>query len=53
MNDKYIEKINDYHNKLRAIQHISYHDELAINDNNELYIQYKTQWRYIVRKIKI
>lgn len=49
---EYIEKINDYHNKLQAIQHTSYHDKLAINSNNELYIQYKTPWRYIVRKIK-
>lgn len=49
---EYIEKINDHHAKLQAMQHISYHDKLAINSNNELYIQYKTPWRYMVRRIK-
>ncbi len=55
MNDKeigYIDIINDYQKKLLVLQHITYHNKIAINDNNELYIQYKTPWRYIVRKIK-
>ena len=55
MNDKeieYIDIINDYQKKLLVLQDITYHDKIAINDNNELYIQYKTPWRYIVRKIK-
>jgi hypothetical protein len=55
MNDKeigYIDIINDYQKKLLVLQYITYHDKIAINDNNELYIQYTTPWRYIVRKIK-
>ena len=55
MNDKeigYIDIINDYQKKLLVLQDITYHNKIAINDNNELYIQYTTPWRYIVRKIK-
>jgi len=55
MNDNiasYIDMINNYHKKLLAMQQYKEHDKLAINDNNELYIQSRSPWRYIVRRIK-
>ena len=55
MNDNiasYIDMINNYHKKLLAMQQYKENDKLAINDNNELYIQSRSPWRYIVRRIK-
>lgn len=55
MNDNinsYIDMINNYHTKLLALQQYTHHDKLAINDDNELYIQSRSPWRYIVRRIK-
>jgi hypothetical protein len=55
MNDNlnsYIDMINNYHKKLLALQQYKEHDKIAINDENELYIQSRSPWRYIVRKIK-
>ncbi len=55
MNDNlnsYIDMINNYHKKLLALQQYKHHDKLAINDDNELYIQSRSPWRYIVRRIK-
>ena len=55
MNDNvasYIDMINNYHKKLLAIHQYTHHDKLAINDDNELYIQSRSPWRYIVRRIK-
>lgn len=55
MNDNlnsYINMINNYHKKLHALHQYKNHDKLAINDNNELYIQSISPWRYIIRKIK-
>ena len=55
MNDNvasYIDMINNYHKKLLALQQYTNHDKLAINDDNELYIQSRSPWRYIVRRIK-
>ena len=54
MSDKlnsYIDMINNYQQKLIALQQYTHHDKLAINDNNELYIQSRSPWRYIVRRI--
>jgi len=48
----YIDMINNYHKKLLALQQYKDHDKLAINDDNELYIQSRSPWRYIVRRIK-
>ena len=48
----YIDMINNYHKKLLALQQYTNHDKLAINDDNELYIQSRSPWRYIVRRIK-
>jgi hypothetical protein len=48
----YIDMIYKYQKKLSALQHYIPNKKLAINDDNELYIQSKTPWRYIVRKIK-
>ncbi len=50
--DSYIDMINNYHKKLLAMQQYKEHDKLAINDDNELYIQSRSPWRYIVRRIK-
>ena len=50
--DSYIDMINNYHKKLLAMQQYKDHDKLAINDDNELYIQSRSPWRYIVRRIK-
>ena len=44
--------INNYHKKLLALQQYTHHDKLAINNDNELYIQTRSPWRYIVRRIK-
>ena len=55
MNDNvasYIDMINNYHKKLFALQQYKDHYKLAINDDNELYIQSRSPWRYIVRRIK-
>jgi len=55
MNDNlnsYIDMINNYQKKLLALQQYTHHDKLAINDDNELYIQSRSPWRYIVRRIK-
>jgi hypothetical protein len=55
MNDNinsYIDMINNYHKKLLALQQYKHHDKLAINDDSELYIQSRSPWRYIVRRIK-
>lgn len=49
---KYIENINKYHNQFIVLQNLSYYDKIAINDNNVLYLQKKTPWRYFIRKIK-
>ncbi len=49
---KHIDNINKYHNQFNVLQNLSYYDKIAIDDNNILYIQKKTPWRYIVRKIK-
>lgn len=50
--DSYIDMINNYHKKLLAMQQYTHHDKLAINDDNELYIQSRSPWRYLVRRIK-
>jgi hypothetical protein len=50
--EKYIENINKYYNQFIVLQNLSYYDKIAINDNNVLYIQKKTPWRYFIRKIK-
>ena len=50
--EKYIENINKYHNQFIVLQNISYFDKIAINDNNVLFLQKKTPWRYFIRKIK-
>jgi hypothetical protein len=55
MNDNlnsYIDMINNYQKKLLALQHYKDNDKLAINDNSELYIQSRSPWRYILRRIK-
>ena len=55
MNDNlnnYIDMINNYQKKLQALQQYTHHDKLAINDDSELYIQSRSPWRYIVRRIK-
>lgn len=55
MSDKlnsYINMINNYQQKLLALHQYTHHDKLAINDNSELYIQSRSPWRYIVRRIK-
>jgi len=55
MNDnlnRNIEMIYNYHKKLLVLQQYTHSKKLAINDDGELYIQSKTPWRYIVRKIK-
>jgi hypothetical protein len=55
MNDNlnsYIDMINNYQKKLLALHQYKEHDKMAINDENELYIQSRSPWRYIVRKIK-
>ncbi len=44
--------INNYQKKLFALQHYKDHDKLAINNNSELYIQSRSPWRYILRRIK-
>jgi hypothetical protein len=44
--------INNYQKKLQALQLYKEHDKLAINDDSELYIQSRSPWRYIIRKIK-
>jgi hypothetical protein len=50
--NSYIDMINNYQKKLLALQQYKEHDKIAINDENELYIQSRSPWRYIVRKIK-
>jgi hypothetical protein len=50
--EKYIDNINKYHNKFIVLQNISYYDKIAISENDILYQQKKTPWRYIIRKIK-
>ncbi len=50
--NSYIYMINNYQKKLQALQQYKDHDKLAIDDNNELYIQSISPWRYIVRRIK-
>ena len=50
--NSYINMINNYQKKLFALQQITSRDKLGINDNSELYIQSRSPWRYIVRKIK-
>ena len=47
-----IDMINNYQKKLLALQQYTHNVKLAINDNGELYIQSRSPWRYIVRKIK-
>ena len=49
---KNIDKINKYHEKFLDLQKFNYNDKIAIDDNDILYIQKKTPWRYIVRKFK-
>jgi len=49
--NSYIDMINNYHKKLLVLQQYTHHDKLAINDDNELYIQSRSPWRYIVRRI--
>lgn len=49
---KNIDKINSYHEKFLDLQKFNYNDKIAIDDNDILYIQKKTPWRYIVRKFK-
>jgi hypothetical protein len=49
---KNIDKINSYHEKFLDLQNFNYNDKIAIDDNDILYIQNKTPWRYIVRKFK-
>lgn len=49
---KNIDKINSYHEKFLDLQNFNYNDKIAIDDNDILYIQKKTPWRYIVRKFK-
>ena len=44
--------IDNYQKKLYALQNITKNDKIAVNEDNELYIQSRTPWRYIVRKIK-
>ena len=48
----YIDMIYNYQKKLSALEQYIPNKKLAINDDSELYIQSKTPWRYIVRKIK-
>ncbi len=50
--NSYIYMINNYQKKLQALQQYKDHDKLAINDDSELYIQSRSPWRYIVRRIK-
>jgi hypothetical protein len=50
--NNYIDMINNYQKKLQALQLYKEHDKLAINDDSELYIQSRSPWRYIIRKIK-
>ena len=50
--NSYIYMINNYQKKLQALQQYKDHDKLAIDYNNELYIQSRSPWRYIVRRIK-
>ena len=50
--EKYIDNISKYHNQFTILQSLSYYDKIAIDDNNVLYIQKKTPWRYFIRKIK-
>jgi hypothetical protein len=49
---KYIDNINRYHNKFIDLQYFSSYDKIAIDDNDILYIQKITPWRYFIRKIK-
>ena len=48
----YIDNINKFHNKFLNLQNYNYHDKIAIDECDLLYIQKKTPWRYFVRKIK-
>ncbi len=48
----YIDNINKYHNQFVTLQKLSYHDKIAIDNNNILYAQKKTPWRYFIRKIR-
>ena len=50
--EKYIDNINKYHNQFTILQSLSHYDKIAIDDNDILYIQKKTPWRYFIRKIK-
>jgi hypothetical protein len=49
---KYIDNINKYHNQFTVLQNLSSYDKIAIGENDILYLQKKTPWRYIIRKIK-
>lgn len=50
--EKYIDNINKYRNQFTVLQNISFYDKIAIGENDILYLQKKTPWRYIIRKIK-
>jgi len=50
--EKYIDNINKFHAKFLNLQNYNHHDKIAIDENDLLYIQNKTPWRYFVRKIK-
>jgi hypothetical protein len=50
--NSYINMINNYQKKLLVLQQYTHNDKLAINDDSELFIQSRSPWRYIVRKIK-
>jgi len=48
---KYTDNINSYQKKFCVLQKMSSYDKIGIDDNDMLYIQKKTPWRYIFRKI--
>ncbi len=48
---KYIDNINSYQKKFCVLQNLSSYDKIGIDDNDILYIQKKTPWRYINRKM--
>jgi hypothetical protein len=48
---KYIDNINNYQKKFNVLQKISFYDKIYIDDDGMLFIQKKTPWRYINRKM--
>ncbi len=48
---KYIDNINSYQKKFCVLQNLSSYDKIGIDDDDKLYIQKKTPWRYINRKM--